>query len=261
MRIILLLIAFVSFLHVAQSQFVCYSDSTSIYEFSGTAVPPIAGECVFNSGAFKLIVGGKFVDPKAPESEGVYNCDVILLDYQKQMTYVLPLSYFPPFVDDQFAGLNHCITVDQDTAYILGGYGYDLAEGFETTFPRMTIFPIKTLIDSVINHKNYLSLFKVVESDNRLAITEGTMLKIGNYFLIYGGRKITQSREEFTDCLTVSEWDYNGQLRRFRLKKTSGFLEVDDYQICNTSKVFYQCMPDDWGPKPTRVVELEKHDK
>ncbi len=206
-----------------------------------------------------LVSGGKFLDAKAPEAEGVYNCDMVVLDYQAQKTYILPLSYFPPFIDDQFAGVNHCYTMDNDTAYIMGGYGYDLAEGFETTFSTMTIFPVKTLIDSVIHHKDYLSLFQVVESDNRLAIMEGNLVRIGQYFLVYNGRKISPTREEFTDCLTVSEWDLRGQLRKFTLKKTSGFLEVDEFQVCNTSKVFYQCMPENWGEKPTRVTEMDDH--
>ncbi len=246
----------IAFVH---SQFICYSDSTTIYEFPGTAIPPIVGEASFNSGHYRVIVGGKFLDAKDPASEGVYNCDMIVVDHQAKKTYVLPLSYFPPFVDDQFAGVNHCYTIDKDTAYIMGGFGYDLAEGFETTFPTMTIFPVKTLIDSVVQHKNYLGLFQVVESDSRLAITEGNLVRIGQYFLVYNGRKISPSREEFSDYLTVSEWELRGQLRKFTLKKTAGFLEVDEFQICNTSKVFYQCMPENWGTEPTRVIKMDKN--
>lgn len=246
-------------LSLANAQFICYSDSATIYELPGIQVPPIVGEATFNSGQFRIIVGGKFLDPKLPETEGVYNCDLLILDFQAQKTYILPLSYFPPFVDDQFAGVNHCFTMDNDTAYILGGYGFDMAEGFETTFPTMTIFPIKTLIDSVIHHKDYLNLFQVIETDNRLAIMEGNLVRIGQYFLVYNGRRISPSKEEFVDCLTVREWDLRGQLRKFTLKKTEGFLEVDEFQICNTSKVFYQCMPENWGTQPTKVIEMDRN--
>ena len=74
--------------------------------------------------------------------------------------------------------------MDNYTAYIIGGFGYDLASGFETTFPTMTIFPVKTLIDSVVQHKDFFGLFQVVESDNRLSIMEGNLVRIGPYFLI-----------------------------------------------------------------------------
>ena len=111
----------------------------------------------------------------------------------------------------------------------------------------------------MIQHKDYLALFQVVESDSRLAITEGNLVKIGNYFLVYNGRIITPIEEEFTDRLTVSEWELRGQLRKFTLKKTAGYLEVDEFQVCNTSKVFYQCMPDNWTGKPTRVFEMDKN--
>jgi hypothetical protein len=76
---------------------------------------------------------------------------------------------------------------------------------------------------------------------------------------VYNGRKISPTREEFTDCLTVSEWDLRGQLRKFTLKKTSGFLEVDEFQVCNTSKVFYQCMPENWNAEPSRVIQMDKN--
>ena len=259
MRIPLIFLFFATLLTPAWSQFICYSDSTTIYEFPGTKLPPIVGEASFNSTHFRVIVGGKFLDAKAPESEAVYNCDMVVVDYAANKTYVLPLSYFPPFVDDQFAGINHCYTMDNDTAYIMGGFGYDLAEGYETTFSTLTIFPVKTLIDSVVQHKDYLKLFQVVESDSRLAITEGNLVKIGNYFLVYNGRIITPIEEEFTDRLTVSEWELRGQLRKFTLKKTAGYLEVDEFQVCNTSKVFYQCMPDNWTGKPSRVFEMDRN--
>ena len=259
MRHLLSLLFCITVLAPAHGQFICYSDSTTIYEFPGTALPPIVGAATFNSGHFKVIVGGKFLDPKAPEAEGVENCDMLVLDYQTQKTYVLPLSYFPPFVDDQFAGVNHCYTMENDTAYIIGGFGYDLAAGFETTFPTMTIFPVKTLIDSVVQHKDYFDLFQVVESDNRLSIMEGNLIRIGQYFLIYNGRKITSTKDEFTEQITVSEWDLRGQLRKFKLKKTEGYLELDEFQVCNTSKVFYQCMPENWGNEPVRVIEKERN--
>lgn len=257
MRIFLSLLLYILPIIPVYSQFVCYSDSTTIYELPGTAIPPIVGESSFNSGHYRVIIGGKFLDPKAPETEGVYNCDVVILDYQSQKTYILPLSYFPPFIDDQFAGVNHCFTMDNDTAYIMGGYGYDLAEGFETTFPTLTIFPVKTLIDSVVQHKDYLKLFQVLETDNRLAIMEGNLVRIGQYLLVYNGRRISPSKDEFTDKLTVSEWDLRGQLRKFTLKKTAGFLEIAEFQVCNTSKVFYQCMPENWGAEPSRVIEID----
>lgn len=259
MRLFLLVFTFIAAVPNLRAQFVCFSDSAIIYTFEGTRVPPMVGEASFTSGPYKVIVGGKFLDTEHPEEEAIYNCDMLILDFTLEKTYVLPLSYFPPFVDDQFAGMNYAYTMENDTAYILGGFGYDLAKGYQTTFPTLTIFPVKTLIDSVLQYKDYLNLFQVVENDSRLAITEGTLVKIGAYFLVYNGREITPVEEEFSDCLTVNEWDFRGQLRKFTLKKTEGYLEVDEFQICNTSKVFYQCMPDTWKKEPVRVYELDKN--
>lgn len=90
---------------------------------------------------------------------------------------------------DQFSGVNYCYTIDIDTTCILGGYGYDLAQGREMTFPVMTIFPVKTLIDSVVQRKDYLWLFEAVGDDDQLAVTEGTLVRIGQYFLVYNGRQ------------------------------------------------------------------------
>ena len=54
---------------------------------------------------------------------------------------------------------------------------------------------------------------------------------------------MTTIKEEHTDGITTSEWNFEGQLRKFTLKKTQGYREIGEFQICNTSKVFYQCMP------------------
>lgn len=243
MRILLTGCLYLASLVPVKAQFVCFSDSTAIYEFPGVRLPPMAGEAVFYSDQFKVIVGGKFLDLADPGAEAVYNCDMLVLDQKAQKTYVLPLSYFPPFAADQFAGVNYGFTTDRDTAYVLGGFGYDLVEGAETTFPTLTFFPLKTLIDSVVQGKEYLHLFTVIESDRRLAITEGTLVKIGATFLVYNGREILPIEEEFSDQPMVNEWDFRGQLRKFTLKNTNGYQEVAEFQVCSTSRVFYQCMP------------------
>lgn len=255
MRYLLSIWLFLSGLAQGHAQFVCFSDSTSIYEFPGADLPPMFGETRIDDGHFQIVIGGKFI---GSDSIGVYNCDMLLLDLAAKRTYVLPLSYFPPFVDDQFAGIDHCFTVDKDTAYILGGYGVDLAEGFETTFPTLTYFPVKTLIEYVTAHKDYLSLFKVLEHDPRLAIAGGKLVHVGPYFLVYNGRRVSYVREEFSECLLRNEWDWDGQLRKFAVREKDGYLQVDEFQICNTSRVFYQCMPDQWGKKPDRSTELQQ---
>ncbi|MCY7329791.1 MAG: hypothetical protein LH618_14660 [Saprospiraceae bacterium] len=245
---------------LVKSQFVCFSDSTTIYEFPGTALPVMTGAATFRSGHFKVVVGGKFMDAQAPDSIGVYNCDMLIVDEQAGKTYVLPLSYFPPFVADQFSGFQYGYTMDHDTAYVMGGYGYDLARGYEITFPFLTVFPIKVLIDSVVQHKDYSSLFTVIH-DDRLAVMGGTLLHIGQYFLVYGGRETTSIRDEFTDCATVSEWNFEGQLRKFKLKNTNGYPELDEFQVCNTTAVFQQCMPNKWGAEPGKMLEIEKKER
>jgi hypothetical protein len=241
MRVILLFFGLLWQFQLA-GQYICFSDSTTVYELAGSDVNSIRGEASFYYGPYKVIVGGKFLDPEAKDSVGFYNCDVIIVDYKANKKYVLPLSYFPPFVAEQFSGVDYCYTVDQDTAYIMGGYGYDLAEGFETTFQTMTVFPIKTLIDSVLQRKDFSSLFEVVGDDRRLALKSGRLLR-DQTFLVYGGQDLTAIKEEHTDGVTISEWNFEGQLRKFTLKKTQGYREIAEFQICNTSKVFYQCMP------------------
>ncbi len=257
MRFLLPFVFSLLYLAMAHGQFVYLPDATTIHEFPGTKLPPMIGEAAFYSEQFKVIVGGKFLDAKSQGLEAIYNCDMLVLDYEADKTYVLPLSYFPPFVADQFSGIHYCYTMDKDTAYLLGGYGYDLAKGYEATFPFLTIFPLKTLIDRVVQHKEFLGLFELV-SDNRLAVMEGTLMHLGQYFVVTDGKEITPVQEEFTDRLTVNEWNYRGQLRKFRLKSPDGFREVDEFQICTTAKTLHQCIPSTWRPKPTKVTLVDR---
>ncbi len=244
----------------AHSQLVCFSDSATIYQFPAHTLPPLFGQATFRSGQYKVVVGGKFSDPLSPGSEGFYNCDMLVIDERADQMYVLPLSYFPPYVADQFSGVDYGFEMENDTAYLLGGYGYNLSEGYEASFPTLTIFSVKTLIDSVLQHKNYLDLFEAID-DERLAITGGTLVHIGDYFLVYGGKEVTSVPDEYSDRRTISEWDFHGQLRRFRLKSTEGYREVDDYQVCNTSKVFNQCMPAAWKGAANKTYYLDRQDK
>jgi hypothetical protein len=259
MKKILALIAFFIPALMASGQVICFSDSTTIYEWKGTQLPPMIGEATLYSGQYKIIIGGKFLDVQNPEAESVYNCDMFILDLAAQKTYALPLSYFPPFVADQFSGVNYCYAQDNDTAYIMGGFGFDLVGGYETTFPTMTIFPVKTLIDSVVHKKDFLCLFQIVD-DPRLALTEGNLVHIGQYFLVYNGLEITPIKEENADQFTVNTWDFRGQLRKFTLSNDEGYLEVDEFQICNQSKVFYQCTPQKWLPDTGKKLDLDRND-
>ena len=260
LRIILLLIASLTRVALAHSQFVCFSETATIYEFPGTKLPSITGAASFCFEQFEVLIGGKFLDAKNPKSAAIYDCDMLVLDYEANKTYVLPLSYFPPFMADQFSGVDYCYTMDHDTAYLLGGYGYDLAKGYETTFPTMTIFSVKNLINSVVHKQEFLNLFEVV-SDSRLAIMGGQLMHTGQYFLVTDGKEITPMQEEFTNQLIVNEWDYRGQMRKFNLKSPDGFREVDQFQICTTAKTFYQCMPDKWRPKPNKVTVINPNNR
>lgn len=257
MRTLLPLFILLTGAFTAQGQFVCFSDSLAIYESPGTDLPAMDGAATFDVEGYKVIVGGLFVDPDMPEEEGIYNCDMLVVDYKAKKTYILPLSFFPPGVADQFSAAHFCYTSDKDTAYIMGGYGYDWASGYETTLPLMTIFPLKTLIDSVVLHKDYFDLFEVVY-DNRLAVTGGNLIRIGAYFLVYNGREITPVVDEYTDRRTVNEWNFQGQLRKFALINTAGFREVDEFQVCYNSRVFYQCMPDKWRPEDPEAPKVIK---
>lgn len=259
MRTLLFPIFFLTGIFPAQSQFVCFSDSLAIYEFPGSDLPAMDGAAIFELEGYKVVVGGKFSDPAMPDAEGIYNCDLLIADRGAQKTYVLPLSFFPPGVADQFSAAHFSYTTDKDTAYIMGGYGYDWAAGYETTLPLMTVFPLKTLIDSVVQKKDYFDLFEVVY-DKRLAITEGNMVRIGAYFLVYNGKEITPITDEYTDDRTMNEWNFQGQLRKFTLKNTEGYREVDEFQVCYNSKVFYQCMPDKWRPATPESSPLNKQE-
>ena len=104
MRFLLMLLFSLTQLAPVYSQFVYLPDATTIHVFPGTKLPTMIGQATFCSEQFEVIVGGKFPDAQAPESSAIYNCDMLVLDYETNKTYVLPLSYFPPFVADQFFG-------------------------------------------------------------------------------------------------------------------------------------------------------------
>lgn len=235
----------------AKAQIVCMSDdSTNRYEMPGTVAPPLHGAAVVDYGPYRIFIGGKIEDPNLDDGSGPYSCDMVVVDYATKKTYYLPLDFFPEDVAQQFSGVNYCYTFDKDTLWLMGGYGYDLTEGYETTFPQMTFFPVKTLIERVIQKKDFNDLFQVVD-DRDLALTEGRMIRIDGYFFIYNGREIKPVKEEYTDLVTINEWDFKGQLRKFNLKNQDGFWSISEFQVCDYAEIFYRCMPGKLGGGPT----------
>jgi PEP-utilising enzyme, PEP-binding domain len=104
------------------------------------------------------VIGGRFVDPTLPDSAGVYNCDMLIVDYKARKKYTLPF------------------------------------------------FPVNTLIGSVLQGKDFYDLFQVVYDAN-LAVTEGNMIRIGAYFLVYNGREITPVKDEDVDRLIAEVFE------------------------------------------------------
>jgi hypothetical protein len=251
MRYLILFFTSIAAITTINGQIICYSDTTSGYANKVINLPILRGEATLEWKDYKIVIGGKYLDTTAPDSMGVYNCDMYMVDYKNKIRYTLPIGDFPPGTIDQFSGTHYCYTIDKDTAYIMGGYGYDLASGLETTFPIMTIFPIRGLIDSIVQRKPFQELFEVLYDPN-FAVTKGSMVRIVNYFWIYNGQQIKAWRDEFTDELVHQKSNYQGQLRTFTLMNSPVYRKVNNIRICTTSDIFYHCVPPKMSSAPVK---------
>jgi hypothetical protein len=251
MRNLIILFIIITAIGTTNGQIICYSDTTSGYSNKVIHLPSLRGEATLEWKDYKIVIGGKYLDTSAPDSMGVYNCDMYLVDYKNKTRYTLPIGDFPPGTIDQFSGTHYCYTIDNDTAYIMGGYGYDLASGFETTFPIMTIFPMRALIDSIVLRKPFQDLFEVLYDPN-FAVTKGSMVRIVNYFWVYNGQQIKAWRDPFTNETIHQKSDFQGQLRTFTLATSPVYRKVHNIRICTTADIFYHCVPPKMSSAPMK---------
>ncbi len=118
--------------------------------------------------------------------------------------------------------------------YMIGGYGYDSALGYDTTFDTLTSINVRGMINAVIHKGNIAA--QVQQTQNpRLQVTGGQLDKLGaRDYLVMGQSFVGNYGSPF------STQTYTDQIQSFRIADKPNSLAMRDYRTVTDAADFHR---------------------
>ena len=134
-----------------------------------------------------LVIGGRKDGMHArqpftsfPSSQN--NTEIYVIDVNSQQFWSASLNTLPTGIFEQLQSTNMNFHQDNDTLYIIGGYGFSTSANDHITYPNLTTVQVSDVINAVINETSLTPWFKQI-TDTVFAVTGGQLGKIGWLFL------------------------------------------------------------------------------
>ena len=154
------------------------------------------------------------------------NTDIYVVDIQSRRFWQAPLENIPSLLKDQLSATNINFYQQDDTLYLVGGYGYSSIAGDHITFANLTTLIVSEVIDAVINQSDYTAYMKQI-SDPVFAVTGGQLGMIKNKFYLVGGQKFDGRYNPMGHGTFIQE--YTNQVRIFSVNNSNGQLSFHNY--------------------------------
>ncbi len=220
------------------------------------------GEAIFFTKKYEVILGGRLCHAD-PEIEAcLFSTDVFVVERASKKTWAIPLENLPENVAEHFSAVGIGAATDSENAFFVGGYGYDHRADAFVTFGQLTFFPLEKTIEKLLTGQRADADFKAIV-DDRLALFDGRLLKIGDYFLLYNGQLATPIYQEELDRPFIDIEDFAGELRTWRLVCAPVFgCEIVEFKTCESSAAQISCLPKrfylDEKTRPAPMIEARK---
>jgi len=140
-----------------------------------------------------LIVGGRLDglhrrQPWAAFDQAGHNTQIWAVDPQAGQRWVAPLSSLPVPIQEHLSATNPQFYQQNDTLFVLGGYGYSATAGDHITHDKLTAMAVPQVINALKNNSSFTSYFQQI-TDPQFQVTGGRLKKMGNRFYLLGGQK------------------------------------------------------------------------
>jgi len=169
-----------------------------------------------------LVIGGRKDGMHArqpftsfPSSQN--NTEIYVIDVNSQQFWSASLNTLPTGIFEQLQSTNMNFHQDNDTLYIIGGYGFSTSANDHITYPNLTTVQVSDVINAVINETSLTPWFKQI-TDTVFAVTGGQLGKIGHTFYLVGGHRFDglynpAGNPTFTQA-------YTNQIRKFTIQNS-----------------------------------------
>ena len=178
-----------------------------------------------------LIIGGRRDGLHARQPFNAFaaaqnNTDIYVIDVDSLDFWTSSVSSLATSISEQLQSTNMNFYQDEDSLYIIGGYGFSVTVNNHITYPNLTSVDVPGLINAVINNQNINPFFKQIQN-NVFAVTGGHLKKLKNQFYLVGGHRFDgrynpMGNPTFTQA-------YTNQIRKFNIDNSGTQLSYNNY--------------------------------
>lgn len=216
--------------------FTVYSQSDFNYEISlvPVSIPDLSGLHSYAFAQYQdkcLIIGGRKDGIHARQPFNAFaaassNTDIYVIDIANAQFWSASVNNLPAPLREQLQSTNMNFYQDEDTLYIIGGYGFSATANDHITYPYLTSINVPDLINAIQNDQNIALYFKQTE-DDIFAVTGGHLKKLNGLFYLVGGQRFDGRYNPMGhDTYTQT---YTNQIRKFSIQNTDELLSYSDY--------------------------------
>lgn len=214
----------------------CFGQSSFNYQLSLIPVS-VASLPGLHSYAFSqhqgkwLIIGGRKDGLHArqpfnsfPASEN--NTDIYVVDVQNNQLWSSSVNVLPAGIKEQLQSTNMNFYQDDDTLYIIGGYGFSESSNDHITHPCLTSVIVSNLMNAIQNNQSITPFFKQIQ-DSVFAVTGGHLKKLNGLFYLAGGQRF-DGRYNPMGNPTYTQ-TYTNQIRKFSIDNSGSQMSYGNY--------------------------------
>lgn len=186
---------------------------------------------VAQSGGKWLVIGGRKDGIHARQPFNAFlaassNTDIYVVDVNTNQYWTASVNTLATGLKEQLQSTNMNFYQDEDSLYIIGGYGYSATIADHVTYPNLTSVSVSGLINAIVNGTPITPNFKQI-IDSRFAINGGHLGKIGSTFYLVGGHKFN-GRYNPMAMATYTQTYVDG-LSKFNINNSGTGLSVSNY--------------------------------
>ncbi|MGE0568390.1 MAG: T9SS type A sorting domain-containing protein [Bacteroidia bacterium] len=227
------LLAFVFLTLFGYTQQISFAYGVSLKPITITNLPGVHSFAFAQSNDKWLIVGGRLdglharqpfnAFPASSNNNNLYVVDVALGQF-----WSAPLTSLSVSIQEQLQSTNMNFYQDNDTLYIIGGYGYSNTSLDHITYPNLTSIHVSGLISAIISNSSITPFIKQITHQN-FAVNGGQLGKIGDTFYLVGGHRF-DGRYNPMGNPTYTQTYVSG-IKTFKLNNSGSLPSFSNYNL------------------------------
>lgn len=154
------------------------------------------------------------------------NTDIYVVDVANNQFWSSTVNVLPAGIKEQLQSTNMNFYQEEDTLYIIGGYGFSVTSNDHITYPYLTSINIPGLITAIENNQSTSPYFKQIQNDI-FAVTGGHLKKLNGLFYLVGGHRFDGRYNPMGNPTYTQA--YTNQIRKFSIDNSGTQLSYNNY--------------------------------